>query len=339
MMKLDDISNDIKKVNHDLSDRIDKLEIELEKRLTEKLSDKICQQVDKRINAEIKRVNKAVDEKLDTVRADVNNDMDEIQVKLISISDTVRAFKATEDISNNIILRKLPETNNEHVVNKVQTLIHDILKLSNIEVVTARRVKNDSSKYPGVVVATLQNSEARDQVLKAKSALRNTPFKDIYIDVDRTREERLATQNLRTVVDAMNKGAQMSIRGNRVVLAASNNHYNVNVNTDRASVCNRSSEARVNNRSSEASVNNRINEASVNNRSSESDTSNSDGGLYSSILNSQCSNRNPSYNSSGNNRSNQGHWGQGRGNHGQGGRARGRGFQNNNNNRGRRQQQ
>jgi hypothetical protein len=56
-MKVDDILNDIKKVNRDLSDRIDKLEIELEKRQTEQLSHKICQQVDKRISAEIKRVN------------------------------------------------------------------------------------------------------------------------------------------------------------------------------------------------------------------------------------------------------------------------------------------
>jgi hypothetical protein len=66
--------------------------------------------------------------------------MDEIQVKLISISDTVRAFKATEDISNKIILRKLPETSNEHAVNKVQTLIYDILKVSNNEVVSARTI-------------------------------------------------------------------------------------------------------------------------------------------------------------------------------------------------------
>ncbi|XP_053378465.1 PH domain-containing rcdII-like [Mercenaria mercenaria] len=284
MMKLDDISNDIKKVNHDLSDRIDKLEVELGKRLSEKLSDKICQQVDKRISVEIKRVNKAVDEKFDTVRTDMNSDMEEIQVKLNSITDTV------------------------------QTLIRDILKLSNIEVVSARRVKNDSSKYPGVVVATLQNSEARDRVLKAKSTLRNNPFKDIYIDADRTREERLATQNLRTVVDAMNKGARMSIRGNKVVLASRNSN-------------------------SEPSVNSNTDSAFLNNQTSENNPSNSDGGLYSSISNSQNSSNNKSCNNSGNNRYAHGHWGQGRGNRGQGGRGRGRGFQNNNNNRDRRQQQ
>jgi len=251
-----EIKTEIKTVNDRLSERIDKLETELER----KLSDRVSQLVDKRVSNEIKRVHKAMDERFDTLKADITEDIDTISGKVSSITDTVQTLGAEEDRSCNIVIRKLPETVNENIKDKVQSFIHEQLKLDNVEVSSAKRTTNDSMT-PGVVIATLNNKEACQKVLKAKSILRNSSFKDVFIHADQPRNERITTGNMRTLVRAINRGEFVSMRGNRVVTGVQSaqhfhngaqnhhngaqNHQNFNSETNHAANSNHGNQDRV----------------------------------------------------------------------------------------------
>ncbi|KAH3831404.1 hypothetical protein DPMN_104671 [Dreissena polymorpha] len=93
---------------------------------------------------------------------------------------------------------------------------------TNVNVVSAKRTSNSRDKNsPGIVIATLDSHDSREKVLKSKSALKDSPFNNIFIGTDRTKEERVANQNLRKMVKALNKGVPVSVRGNRVVLTNS----------------------------------------------------------------------------------------------------------------------
>ena len=277
MKKLDAISSEITTVKCSLTDRIDKLERELEQRLSDKICKQVDKQVEKRLSSEMKKAQKSLDERFDTLKTDISEEIDAMSGKMNSLTDTLQAIK-TDDRSSNIVIRKLPESINEQIVNKVQTLIKDQLKLNDVQVIAAKRLQNyRDSNAPGLVIATLQNTEERNKVLKEKSALRNTAFRYVFIHADTSKEDRLAANNLRNIVNAVNNGGSLSLRGNRVVNA-----------THSGSRDNR--EPRNNDQSSQ-SHNNAQNSAQNNAQNSAQNSSVSDGGLYSAALNRINNNR------------------------------------------------
>jgi hypothetical protein len=87
--------------------------------------------------------------------------------------------------------------------------------VNDVRVLTARRITNPErdALVPGVVIATLGD---KNKVLKAKAKLFKTIYKDVFISPDQSKEEKIHAGNLRSVVNAVNKGGRLSIRGNRV---------------------------------------------------------------------------------------------------------------------------
>ncbi|KAH3752746.1 hypothetical protein DPMN_187372 [Dreissena polymorpha] len=93
---------------------------------------------------------------------------------------------------------------------------------TNVNVVSARCTSNNRDQNsPGIVIAALDSRDSREKVLKSKSPLKDSPFNNIFIGTDRTKEERLADQNLRKMEEAINKGGPVSVHGNGVVLTNS----------------------------------------------------------------------------------------------------------------------
>ncbi|KAH3810400.1 hypothetical protein DPMN_138792 [Dreissena polymorpha] len=107
MDKLESLAREIKNLSTSVTDRIDKLEVELEK----KLSNKISNIIDKRITSEMKKVSHSIDEKVDTLRADISSDIDSLSGKVNSLSDIVNTLNPGTNVAKdvrklNLIFRK-----------------------------------------------------------------------------------------------------------------------------------------------------------------------------------------------------------------------------------------
>ncbi|KAH3867098.1 hypothetical protein DPMN_030223 [Dreissena polymorpha] len=101
MDKLESLAGEIKNVSTSVTDRNDKLEVELEK----KLSNKISNIVDKRITSEMKKVNHSIDERVDTLRADITSDFYSLSGKVNSLSDIVNTLNPGTNVERDV--RKL----------------------------------------------------------------------------------------------------------------------------------------------------------------------------------------------------------------------------------------
>lgn len=97
---------------------------------------------------------------------------------------------------------------------------------------SAHRISNSNSKdsiTPGV---KLQSTEACNKVLKTKTTLRETPYKDVFIHPDQSKEERLANSNLKTLVNAVNNGGSLTVRGNRVLNSFQRSRVSQSIGSD-----------------------------------------------------------------------------------------------------------
>lgn len=94
-----------------------------------KISEKVNKFVDKRINTEIKKVKNEVNSAVDSVRKDLGKDIKVVEDKLDPVSKNV-VDKSSGDISNNLVIRNLPESENENLNSKVSALLREGLKLA-----------------------------------------------------------------------------------------------------------------------------------------------------------------------------------------------------------------
>ncbi|KAH3774200.1 hypothetical protein DPMN_175575 [Dreissena polymorpha] len=122
------------------------------------------------------------------------------------------------DRSLNLVFRKVPETVNENIVDKINTIIKDHMHVNDVKASSAKRlpVCGNDPMITGIVVATFTDKEQRSKILKAKKQLNNSIFKQVFVHEDQSKEERLDAGNLRAMVNAVNRGQHLSIRGNRV---------------------------------------------------------------------------------------------------------------------------
>ena len=97
--------------------------------------------MDKRVNSELGRIKKDVDSKLntfrDTLREEIADDLEEINGKLSSLAAPVT--NNTPDISLNVVIRNLPESANENLNEKVNSLITHGLKINSVSVASTDR--------------------------------------------------------------------------------------------------------------------------------------------------------------------------------------------------------
>ena len=127
-----------------LHDRIDKFEAGLEQRI----SNKVAQLLDKRVNTELNRIKKDVDARLETFKESFR---DEISEELDGLNDKLSNMCVPEtashtDRSLNVAIRGLPESDNENLNSKVNSVLKDGLQIRNVSVKsTVRKVSKSPS--------------------------------------------------------------------------------------------------------------------------------------------------------------------------------------------------
>ncbi|KAH3707564.1 hypothetical protein DPMN_066974 [Dreissena polymorpha] len=123
----------------------------------------------------------------------------------------------TQDRTLNVVIRNLPETASGSTSSKVNAMLKDGLKLSNITVSRAERKKSRTESRPGVVIATFKCKEDKQTVMNAKPDLRHiSQYSKVFINQDLAPEQRKNSQNFATILRAA-KSDNLTMRGTRIV--------------------------------------------------------------------------------------------------------------------------
>lgn len=211
------LSADMHMMYNSLHDRIDKFEAGLEQRI----SNKVAQLLDKRVNTELNRIKKDVDDRVETFketfRAEIDEDLNELNNKLNNMN--VQIPDTSYDRSLNIAIRGLPESDNENLSNKVNSVIKDGLSVRNVAVKTVVRKQSKIQSKPGVIIASFKSVEDKRKVMVEKSKLRDSrQYRDVYIHHDQSHEQRIMASNFKTVLSALNDNdVNLALRGSRIV--------------------------------------------------------------------------------------------------------------------------
>ncbi|KAH3734627.1 hypothetical protein DPMN_041066 [Dreissena polymorpha] len=224
----DKLSSDVHMMYMGFNECFDQFEKTLESRITNKVS----QILDKRVNSVLEKIKRGVDQKLDTkfeqfadtVKADLADDLAAIRGQIDSLS-TMRhpvtisnvSQQIAPDRSLSVVIRNLPETASDSTSAKVNAMLKDGLKLSNITVSKAERKKSRNESRPGVVIATFKCKEDKQTVMNAKSDLRHiNQYSKIFINHDLAPEQRKNSQNFANILSAI-KSDNLTMRGTRIV--------------------------------------------------------------------------------------------------------------------------
>ena len=204
------IKSELDDVRKSFNDRLENFS----KRFEEKLND---------------RVSKSLDERLGTVRKEMSSMSDKVNGIQKSYAEVAAIQSNPEKL--NVVIRKLATDQAEAQdpavnLHKVNPLIKDGLKLRNIKVKSAVRKQSRINSKPGVVIATLDTTDQRTKLLKAKSALKQCDrYKRVYIDEDRPVECRRNESNIRTLLNEMGKADNyINLNGRFVGKRANNRH-------------------------------------------------------------------------------------------------------------------
>ncbi|CAC5356274.1 unnamed protein product [Mytilus coruscus] len=179
----------------------------------------VAAMIDTKISEEIIKVK-------EQFKVDLNAVTDKINKMVTSYANVVKANtdRTTYDcFASRLVIRNLPETETENVVNKVISVFKDGLRLKDIQVVSAERKKTANKKKHGVVVVKLQSSAEKRKVVEKKRELKQSRnFQDVFIENDIPKAQRLMNNNLRNIVKAigMNK---LEMRGTRVCPKSNDN--------------------------------------------------------------------------------------------------------------------
>lgn len=179
-------------------------------------------------------IEKKIKHEISQVKQEINCSMSVFQEKVNSLEAKVNGFEKTyasaakqsvsvnEDKKLNIVIKGVTtgknETNNAQcTMNKVNSLIRDGLKLSNVKVIKAER-KDSRNNKPGLIIAKLQSMDDKKAVMKAKSKLKgNRSYSEVYIENDIPADVRFQQNNLRTILREIGKSNKYKVVGSKIL--------------------------------------------------------------------------------------------------------------------------
>ncbi|VDI19919.1 Hypothetical predicted protein [Mytilus galloprovincialis] len=202
-----------------LTQRIDSLE--------KNMSIEITQLIEEKVKVEIDQVRQDFNDQF-------NNFKDQIKGLEAKVSTQVKSYSDVVKQNNcNVIIRNLQEDpreeSNTSILKKtVISLVRDGLNLKDVFIESVSRKKSHNSK-PGVIVAAVNNSDQKRELMKAKRNLKNVhKFKDVYIENDMSYSERRNEANFRTLIRAFKQENQaFTMNGGRIVKVHHNNQSSV----------------------------------------------------------------------------------------------------------------
>ena len=184
-------------------------------------------QIDKMREAFEKTMTTTIKDEFEKIKTSFNEDIDALTARITALENRpaptyAGAVNAANGTERNIVIRNLNEEEGENVQQKVEAIIKDGCEADNIVVEKVVRKKSKNKDKPGVVIATLQNTEQKKVVLEKKANLNkdNNPHKAVFIHGDTAFEQRVIGQNWRTFIKASNMEDKLEVKGNRVVKKA-----------------------------------------------------------------------------------------------------------------------
>ncbi|CAG2217084.1 unnamed protein product [Mytilus edulis] len=192
------LSHDMRNMFGDMNTRINDLERNLERKITVKVN----QIIDKRVNSEIKKVRSEVNAVVDSLRLDIDEDLQVVEKKLEDFSNQI-TNQSTSNIDCNLVIRNLPESTNENIVSKVSALFREGLKVQ-ITPINCERKQSRSTHTSGVVIVSCKSKAVVNDVMSAKYKLKSSrQYSDVFIHRDQTVQQRIERKNFQTIVDVL----------------------------------------------------------------------------------------------------------------------------------------
>lgn len=215
---LSTVQDEINGVRQEFNDRISGL--------TKKLEDKLSSKIQNTIDSKIKDVKNEIsnDFNLNTLTADVS-ELQKSYAEVVSASNVSHERQNGQDVEHgtlNIVVRNMKfderEASDPNVtINLVNRVIRDGLKLTDAKVVHAER-KTARNDKPGVIIAQFERSEHKQNVLKNKKSLKKIKkYESVYIEEERSHEQRVIESNIRTLLHAVGKSKDYALINGRFV--------------------------------------------------------------------------------------------------------------------------
>ncbi|VDH91699.1 Hypothetical predicted protein [Mytilus galloprovincialis] len=225
------LSHDMRNMFGDMNTRINDLERNLERKITVKVN----QIIDKRVSSEIKKVRSEVNAVVDSLRLDIDEDLQVIEKKLEDFSKQI-TNQSTSNIDCNLVIRNLPESTNENIESKVSALFREGLKVQ-ITPINCERKQSRSTHTSGVVIVSCKSKAVVNDtivdVLKSVDPHINMKGAEViasrYVNSRRSSENRSEHESRGTSHTQQNtsrRGTNNSTRSN-----TSNLHSNYNART------------------------------------------------------------------------------------------------------------
>lgn len=207
------VQEEINNVRKEFNDRIDGL--------SRKLEEKICSNMQSKIDSKLQQAKS--DMKKDLNLNKIKEDVSKLQKSYAeAAAGNKPAAQKAEEPKLQVVVRNLKYDEREErdpnmTVNLVKSLVRDGLKLADVKITHAERKRLRNNK-PGVVIVKFESLAQKETVLSTKKSLRKIrTYQDVYIEDERSHEQRLSESNIRTLLQAVGKSKDYIVVNGRFV--------------------------------------------------------------------------------------------------------------------------
>lgn len=221
------VQKEIVNIKDDFNKRMDGLAKKIETKICESLNRKVDQKFnkyEKQMNSKTKDLQQSIqslqenvkhleETVIPTINEKLGDEIDEVTQKY----DRIVSYRQDVTTNNNIIIRNLPERENENIVREVNNILREGLKLREIMVEVAERKQSRlDDRKPGIIVAKCGTREDKQTVMKCKRILRDSRrYEKVFIENDLPKHQRVLNSNLRTIVNTIGND-KLKLKGSRV---------------------------------------------------------------------------------------------------------------------------
>ncbi|CAC5400384.1 unnamed protein product [Mytilus coruscus] len=185
------------------------------------MSKDLAQIIEQKVKHEVSQAKKEINGKLSSFKDQVNVLEGKVNSMEQSYASVVKQPSVNDEKKLNIVIKGLPHGKNEEnnpqcTLNKVNSLIRDGLKLSNIKFLkTERKVSRDSKSGLIIAKSTLFRRQKVDN--EGKIQIKgNKSFSSVYIENDIPWEVRSQQNNLRTILKEIGKSDKYRVVGSKI---------------------------------------------------------------------------------------------------------------------------
>jgi hypothetical protein len=160
------------------------------------------------------------------IKAEIVKDMGVLKTKVDKLETHCQQIIDKGDIQDNrvcnVVVKSLPEDSRESVenskvlINQLEGLIKDGLKLNKVNITKAIRKISDG-KRPGVIIEFVGGVDKKKEVMKAKRQLKNNrKYSYVFIENDKSYEQRLYEANNKKLLNLIGTKDHI-VKGGRIL--------------------------------------------------------------------------------------------------------------------------